>query len=152
MAISIEILNGINLAVNQLKPRGDENKDTKQSLALLIEQINEAITVCLNIYRESGEIPPVPLAKFLASCEEIVALMGNTLDKTTRRSIKSVLAQARIFDEDLEKSLDQYNQKLLKALVLGSPIKSLFISSLAIKKVAKASAQLSTASQQLLYP
>ena len=149
MTISIEILNGLNLAVNQFRLQGDVDEDKKLSIVLLLEQINEAVTACLDGYKASGEIPPAALAKFLTGCEESITLMGKTLDKTTRINIKSVIAQARIFDDDLEKSLDQYKPRLLKILMLGNSIRSLFISSIAINKVVNALAQLNSTSRQL---
>ena len=149
MAISTDIINGITGSINHVAAQGDLGEEERIKVLRTLDDINAAIDDCITGFRDTGVVSHLPLARFLNSCKVMKQLLGDDMDKKTTNELRSVLVNAKMFDDDLEVSLGNFKPKLLKVLMLGSPVKSLFSSSRASNKVLGACAKLKQAGEQL---
>ena len=142
MAISIDIINGILAAVDQLEKQGDLDQAKRNHYAELMEQMSVALDGCITGFQRDGVMPAASLAQFLGYSEKMKDSLGDVLSEKIASKIRAVLSNARLFDTDMEISLGKVDVKLLKVLILGNPFQSWFITSVAIKKVQQASESL----------
>lgn len=149
MALTIDIINGITKSVEQLAIQNKVEDSERNDIVKTLNELSSSILECLEAYRASNRIPHVGLARFLGHCKSIKRLLGDRLDRNTTNTLRSVLLNAQMFDEDLESSLKNFKPKLLNVLVLGPPIHSFFSSSRAIKKLADAIIQLDKAAEKI---
>lgn len=149
MALTIDIINGISMSVEQLATQNKIEESKRNDITKILESMDSSICECIEAYRETKRIPYSGLARFLDSCKAIKRMLGDDLDNDTTNTLRNVIVNAQMFDKDLEKSLKNFKPKLLNVLVLGPPIHSFFSSDRAIKKLQDAMNRLDRAAEKI---
>jgi len=149
MTLTIDIINGITMSVEQLATQNKIEESDRKDIVKVLSEMSSTINECINAYRESKRIPHTGLAQFLNHSKAIKRLLGDVLDKNTTDKLRNVLLNAQMFDKDLETSLENFKPKLLNVLVFGPPIHSFFSSNRAIKKLQNAIFLLDKAAEKI---